>query len=73
MKIKLSCICGASFELDGNFLNAKQLICPNCGKVFPEKSFSGVQSMLKGCKDLDEGFPEEECLHYEIELDSQFT
>lgn len=70
MKIKLSCICGASFELDKTFLNAKGLICPNCGKAYPEKLFSGVQSMLKGSKDLEEAFAEEDCWHYEIELDS---
>ena len=68
MKIKVSCICGTSFELDENFLNAKGLVCPNCENAYPEKLANGIRSMLKGNQDLEKAFAEEDCWHYEIEL-----
>lgn len=68
MKIKLTCLCGASLEVDENFLKGTGLKCPNCGQIYPQKIIEGTQSMLKGYQDLCEAFAEEDCRHYEIEL-----
>lgn len=68
MKIKLTCSCGASLEVDEKFINAGGLVCPNCGTAYSGKITDGVKSMLKGYQDLCNAFSDEDCKHYEIEL-----
>lgn len=37
LKIKFKCTCGCSYTMDEH-TNAKEVVCPNCGKVVTESN-----------------------------------
>ena len=58
MKIKfkiLCCSCHCCFELDSEkFTPHKNLCCPNCGQMFPEKEFMQLQETMLGIQGIPE-------------------
>lgn len=52
MKIKITCPCKATFEVNGKFENHPRMACPNCGKCLPTESISALSNLVDDFKML---------------------
>lgn len=47
MKVKLTCPCGASFEITDDHEHPKEISCPNCGLPLPDNASSDLLKMFE--------------------------
>lgn len=46
MKVKITCRCNASFELQSSGANKSDYICPSCGRTLPNDSSKTLHEMF---------------------------
>jgi hypothetical protein len=59
MKVKLTCQCGESFNIDAdNFKNKTSIICQNCGSEFPKDKFEDFKASIVKLNNIHKCFNE---------------
>ncbi|WP_041700797.1 hypothetical protein [Clostridium kluyveri] len=59
MKVKLTCQCGESFNIDANnFKDKTTIICQNCDSKFPEDKFQDFKDSIIKLNDIHESLNE---------------
>lgn len=53
MKIKITCPCGAAFEIKSGAQHPKEISCPNCGKQLPDNASCDLLKMFEAFHSLD--------------------
>lgn len=53
MKVKITCNCNASFEINGGGRHPKEIRCPNCGSTLPDNASQDLFSMLDSFLSLE--------------------
>ena len=54
MKVKITCSCGASFDIKDGIQHPKEICCPNCGKQLPDNASSDLLKMFDAFKSLQD-------------------
>lgn len=69
MKVKITCPCGASFDIKSGIQHPNEISCPNCGHLLPDNASSDLLKMLDTFKSL-----ENKLVHWELKgLDEPYS
>lgn len=52
-KVKITCICLATFEIRSSAIKDREIICPSCGKPLPDNASASLMSALKSLTDFE--------------------
>lgn len=67
MIIKITCSCGASFEVrKENLTNQRSFVCQNCGFRFPSSISNSVKDLFSSLKDFEKSLTESPETKYQI-------
>lgn len=53
MKMRITCSCGASFEITNSPSHPQEISCPNCGKPLPDNASSDLLKVFEAFKSLE--------------------
>lgn len=72
MKVKITCSCGAAFEIKTGTPHPKEILCSNCGKQLPDNASSDLLKMFEAFKALEDKLLHGEsgnlCDQYSLEI-----